>query len=68
MDGAIAKIVRSGRTAGALVNSANVERYTRAGVRCIVTSFFPWIQAGAKDLMDPRRRGPGADTAPSSGP
>jgi hypothetical protein len=21
-------------------------------VRCIMTSFFPWIQAGAKDLMD----------------
>jgi hypothetical protein len=21
-------------------------------VRCIMASFFPWIQAGAKDLMD----------------
>ena len=52
IDGAIAKIVASGRTAGTLVSAANVERYTRLGVRCIMTSFFPWIQAGAKDLLD----------------
>jgi 4-hydroxy-2-oxoheptanedioate aldolase len=52
VDGAIAKIVQAGRTAGTLVSSANVEGYTRKGVRCIMTSFFPWIQAGAKDLMD----------------
>jgi 4-hydroxy-2-oxoheptanedioate aldolase len=52
VDGAIAKIVQAGRTAGTLVSSANVESYTRKGVRCIMTSFFPWIQAGAKDLMD----------------
>src|SRR2546426_9056788 len=52
IDGAIAKIVQSGRTAGTLVNAANVERYTRMGVRAIMASFFPWIQAGAKDLMD----------------
>ena len=43
---------QAGRTAGTLVSAANVERYTRLGVRCIMTSFFPWIQAGAKDLMD----------------
>src|ERR1700704_4777175 len=52
VDGAITKIVQSGRSAGTLVSSTNVERYTRKGVRCIMTSFFPWIQAGAKDLMD----------------
>ena len=52
LDDAIARIVRSGRTAGTLVNSANVERYTRMGVRCVMASFFPWIQAGAKELMD----------------
>jgi 2-keto-3-deoxy-L-rhamnonate aldolase RhmA len=52
VDGAITKIVQSGRKAGTLVNSGNVERYTRLGVRCIMTSFFPWIQAGAKDLME----------------
>jgi 4-hydroxy-2-oxoheptanedioate aldolase len=52
IDGAIGKVVQSGRTAGTLVSAANVERYTRLGVRCIMTSFFPWIAAGAKDLMD----------------
>ena len=52
IDGAIAKIVQSRRTAGMLVNVGNVERYTRMGVRCTMASFFPWIQAGAKDLMD----------------
>ena len=52
IDAAIAKIAGAGRTVGTLVSSANVERYTRLGVRCIMTSFFPWIQAGAKDLMD----------------
>ncbi len=51
IDGAITKIVKAGRTAGTLVSSASVERYTKLGVRCIMTSFFPWIQAGAKDLM-----------------
>src|SRR5262249_2937283 len=42
IDAAIAKIARAGRTAGTLVNAANVERYTRLGVRCVMTSFFPW--------------------------
>jgi 2-keto-3-deoxy-L-rhamnonate aldolase RhmA len=51
VDEAIARIVRAGRTAGTLVSSENVEGYTRKGVRCIMTGFFPWIQAGAKDLM-----------------
>jgi 4-hydroxy-2-oxoheptanedioate aldolase len=52
IDAAIGKIVAAGRTAGTLVTAANVERYTRMGVRCLMASFFPWIQAGAKDLMD----------------
>jgi len=52
IDGALAKIVQSGRTAGTLVNTGNVERYTRLGVRAVMTSFFPWIQAGAKELME----------------
>ena len=52
IDGAIATIVRAGRAAGTLVNAANVERYTRLGVRVVMTSFFPWIQAGARDLID----------------
>ena len=52
IDGAIARIVGAGRTAGMLVSAANVERYTKMGVRVVMTSFFPFIQAGAKDLMD----------------
>jgi hypothetical protein len=43
--------------AGTLVNSGNVERYTRLGVRAVMTSFFPWIQAGAKDLIERAEKG-----------
>ncbi len=52
IDGALTRIVEAGRTAGMLVNTANVERYTRMGVRALMTSFFPWIQAGVKELGD----------------
>ena len=52
IDGAIKKIVQAGRVAGTLVNVGNVERYTRLGVRLVMTSFFPWIQAGAKELIE----------------
>ena len=51
IDGAIKKIVQSGRVAGTLVNSGNVERYTRMGVRVVMTSFFPWLQAGMTELV-----------------
>ena len=51
IDGAIKKIVDAGRVAGTLVNAGNVERYTRLGVRALMTPFFPWIQAGAQDLL-----------------
>jgi 4-hydroxy-2-oxoheptanedioate aldolase len=59
IDSALGSIVRAGRTAGMLVNAGNVERYTRMGVRALMTSFFPWIQAGAKDLMDRAAAGAG---------
>ena len=52
VDGALIKIVRSGRTAGMLVSVDNVERYTKLGVRVVMTSFFPWVQAGAKALVE----------------
>jgi len=52
IDGAIKKIVQSGRVAGTLVNLGNVERYTKLGVRVVMTGFFPWIQAGAKELIE----------------
>jgi 4-hydroxy-2-oxoheptanedioate aldolase len=52
IDGAITKIVQAGRVAGTLLSAANVERYTKLGVRAVMTSFFPWIQAGTRDLLD----------------
>jgi 4-hydroxy-2-oxoheptanedioate aldolase len=52
VDGALTRIVQAGRTAGMLVNAGNVERYTRMGVRTVMTSFFPWIDAGMKELVE----------------
>jgi len=52
VDGAITKIVQSGRVAGTLVSADNVERYTKLGVRVVMTSFWPWLQAGAKALIE----------------
>jgi 4-hydroxy-2-oxoheptanedioate aldolase len=52
VDGALRKIVQAGRTAGMLVTAATVERYTRLGVRLVMTSFFPWIQAGVRELHE----------------
>jgi 4-hydroxy-2-oxoheptanedioate aldolase len=57
IDSALTKIVRSGRTAGMLVNIGNAERYAKIGVRVMMTSFFPWIQAGAKDLIERAMKG-----------
>lgn len=51
IEGAITKIVQAGRVAGTLVNVGNVERFAKLGVRLVMTSFFPWIEAGAKDLI-----------------
>src|SRR5882762_9290384 len=52
VDGALIKIVQSRRTAGTLVSADNIERYTKLGVRVVMTSFWPWIQAGAKALIE----------------
>jgi hypothetical protein len=38
--------------AGTLVSLDNIERYTKLGVRAVMTSFFPWIQAGTKTLLE----------------
>ncbi len=59
IDGAIKKIVEAGRAAGMLVNAGNVERYTKLGVRVVMTSFFPWIQAGVKELVERAAAGTG---------
>jgi len=52
LDGAIEKIVKAGRVAGTLVNNDNVERYTRLGVRMVMTSAAPWIATGARELRE----------------
>jgi 4-hydroxy-2-oxoheptanedioate aldolase len=52
IDGAITKIVQAGRIAGTLVSNATVERYTRLGVRLVMTGFFPWIQTGVAELNE----------------
>jgi 2-keto-3-deoxy-L-rhamnonate aldolase RhmA len=57
IDESIGKIVKAGRTAGTLVNAGNVERYTKLGVRAVMTPFFPWIQAGLKDLLERAAKG-----------
>jgi len=44
--------------------SATSKRYTRLGVRVVMTSFFPWIQAGAKELIERAAAGAGADADP----
>ena len=59
IDGTLSRIVQAGRTAGMLVNTANVERYTRLGVRALMTSFFPWVQSGVKELAERAAAGAG---------
>lgn len=51
LDGALKKIVASGKTAGTLATSGNVEQYAKLGVRCFMTGITPWVEAGAKDFM-----------------
>ena len=48
VDESIARIVASGRIAGALVNDGNVEAYIRKGALCLGTSWGPWVAAGAR--------------------
>src|SRR5262249_8931665 len=50
IDNAIRRIVPAGKTAGTLATSGNVETYTSIGVRCLMTGFQPWVDAGLKDF------------------
>lgn len=50
IDGALAKIVGAGRTAGTLATNDTVERYVQAGVRCVLCPAGPWVSAGAADF------------------
>ena len=47
----LARIVDSGRTAGTAVTNDDVERFTAAGVRCLFTSVYGWLQAGADEFL-----------------
>lgn len=51
IDEAINKIVGSGRTAGTLVNDANVEAFIGKGVKFLMTSFNPWIVQGSASFL-----------------
>ena len=51
IDDALARIVGSGRTAGTLVNDANVEDYIGKGVKFLMTSFNAWIVRGSNEFL-----------------
>jgi len=52
IEGALAKIVAAGRTAGAIVNDADVESYIRKGARFLFTSSGGWVASGARAFLD----------------
>ena len=53
IDGALAKIVDSGRTAGTMCPDYTwAEKYTKAGVRCLLTPIGPWLASGAKQFRE----------------
>jgi 4-hydroxy-2-oxoheptanedioate aldolase len=47
INGAIEKIVKSGRTAGTLATNENVGRFADMGVKLFMTNAAPWIATGA---------------------
>jgi 2-keto-3-deoxy-L-rhamnonate aldolase RhmA len=47
IDGALQKIVASGRTAGSLVTDDNVEHYLSLGVKFMMTGWQAWVGSGA---------------------
>jgi len=46
------KIVKSGRTAGTLVNDNNVDKYLDLGVNFLATSWNAWAMQGAKAFVN----------------
>ena len=47
IEDSLRRIVASGRTAGTLAMSSNVQRFAEIGVRFFLTATGPWIAAGA---------------------
>lgn len=50
-DKAIAQIVASGRIAGAMVNTADVEKYLEMGVRFLMVNWNTWVTAGSSQFL-----------------
>ncbi len=50
LDGALTRIVKSGRNAGALTGAEGVERMANMGVKLFLTNVNPWIEAGVKQF------------------
>lgn len=48
IDGALEQIVAAGRTAGGLVNDANVAHYLDKGARFLLTGWAAWVASGAQ--------------------
>ncbi|MCH7606891.1 MAG: hypothetical protein IH962_07030, partial [Chloroflexi bacterium] len=51
IDGAIARIIAAGKTAGTLVNDGNVASYIEKGVRFTMTSWNSWLAQGAVEFL-----------------
>jgi len=51
IDDAIGEILAAGRVAGTLVSDSSVERYVKAGVRCLGVAPAPWLAAGAINFL-----------------
>jgi 4-hydroxy-2-oxoheptanedioate aldolase len=49
---ALNKIVKSGRTAGTLVNDNNVDKYIDLGVKFLATSLNGWVMQSAQKFVD----------------
>ena len=52
IDKAITQIVESGKTAGTLVDSTNVESYIDKGVKYFCTVITPWLQSGSAEFLN----------------
>jgi 4-hydroxy-2-oxoheptanedioate aldolase len=52
IDQALTQILAAGKTAGTLVNDANIEKYVAAGVRFFLTPWTNWVMQGAKAYLD----------------
>ena len=57
LNGALTKIIKSGRTAGGLTGAEGVERMANMGVQLFLTNVNPWIEAGVKQFAANAEKG-----------